>query len=1450
MVTDSIPAAILGATWTCVGASGGTCPASGSGNINAAVNLPVGASVTFTLSGTVSAAATGTLVNTATVTAPAGVTDPNPGNNSATDTDTLVPTADLAITKTDGVANVTPGAGVTYTIVASNAGPSAVTGATVTDTLPAPLSGATWTCVGAGGGTCPASGSGNISAAVGLPVGATATFTLTATLSATATGTLVNTATIAAPAGVTDPNPGNNSATDTDTITPTADLSITKTDGSATAAPGNPVTYTIVASNAGPSAVTGATVTDTLPASLTSATWTCVGASGGTCAASGSGNIADTVNLPVGATVTYTLTATLSPAATGTLLNTATVAVPAGVTDPNPGNNSATDSDALNAQVSLGVIKTDGSATYTPGGTATYTVTVTNGGPSAASNVTVTDALPAGVTLSANVSCVASGTAACGSVTGTTGQTSFGTTGASIGNAAADKLVFTVPVTFGSGMTTDPLVNTADATDLAASGPGSNASGSDSDARSAAVTLAVTKADGATTYTPGGTATYSVTVGNAGTTDALDVTVVDALPAGVTLSANATCVANGTSSCGTVTGTTGQTSFGATGARVDAGGANTIVFTVPVAFAPGMSTNPLVNAAVATDVPSGATANGSDSDTLSSNVTLALTKTDGSATYTPGGTATYTVTVANTGLSNALDVMVADALPAGVTLSANVTCTANGTSSCGSVTGTTGQTSFGATAARVETGGANTLVFTVPVTFAAGMTTDPLVNTATATDATSGNTANGSDSDTLSPAVTLGVVKTDGSATYTPGGGATYTVTIANTGLTDALNVTVTDALPTGVTLSANATCVAGGTSSCGTVTGTTGQTSFGATAARVNAGAGNAIVFTVPVAFAAGMTTNPLQNTATATDAASGITANGSDSDTLSASVTLSVTKTDGSATYTPGGTATYTVTVTNSGVTDALDVTVADALPAGVTLSANATCVAGGTSSCGTVTGTTGQTSFGATAARVDAGGASALVFSAPVAFAAGMSTNPLVNTTMATDLASGATANGSDSDTLAANVMLAVAKTDGSATYTPGGVATYTVTLTNTGVTDALNVTVADPLPAGLTLSANATCVASGSSSCGAVTGTTGQTSFGATGARLDAGPANTLVFTAPVAFAAGMTTNPLVNTAAANDVASGASASGSDSDTLVPAVGLAVTKSDGSATYTPGGTATYTIVVSNGGPSNAANITVADALPAGVTLAAGVTCAAAGAATCGTVAGATGATSFGATGATIAAGPGNQLTYTAPVAFAAGMTTDPLINTVTVSDPSAPGPVSASDSDARAAAADLVIVKTGPGMLTAGSAITYSLAISNGGPSSASGATFSDNVPGVITGVVASCGGAAGGAACGVVTVVGNTVSGVVATLPVGGSVVITITGNVSGAAAGAVTNVAAVTPPGGVTDPTPGNASSSATTNVGASAATQIPVNAPWALVLAMLAIGMLGVRFARGRAPR
>src|SRR5215468_10843031 len=220
-VADTFPASLT-CVWTCVGAGGGTCTAAGSGNINDTANLPAGGSVTYTASCTISAAATGTLSNTATVAAPGGVTDPTPGNNSATDSDTLAASADLAITKTDGVTTATPGGSVTYTITASNAGPSSAPGSNVADTFPAPLT-CNWTCVGAGGGTCTAAGSGNINDTINLPAGGSTTYTASCTISAAATGTLSNTAAVSAAGSVIDPDPSNNSATDNDPIASNVD---------------------------------------------------------------------------------------------------------------------------------------------------------------------------------------------------------------------------------------------------------------------------------------------------------------------------------------------------------------------------------------------------------------------------------------------------------------------------------------------------------------------------------------------------------------------------------------------------------------------------------------------------------------------------------------------------------------------------------------------------------------------------------------------------------------------------------------------------------------------------------------------------------------------------------------------------------------------------------------------------------------------------------------------------------------------------------------------------------------------------------------------------------------------------------------------------------------------------------------------------------------------------
>ena len=199
-------------------------------------------------------------------------------------------------------------------------------------------------------------------------------------------------------------------------VGPQADLSITKTDGAATAVPGQTVVYTIVAGNAGPSPVTNATVTDTPPASLTGVTWTCAASAGSTCPPSGTASINASVSLLVGGTATFTLTGAIAPAATGTLANTAAIVAPAGVTDPSAANNAATDTDTLMPQADLSLAKSDSPDPVAPGGALVYTIRVTNNGPSTSPGMTVTDTLPAQVGfVSASAGCAhAAGTVTCG----------------------------------------------------------------------------------------------------------------------------------------------------------------------------------------------------------------------------------------------------------------------------------------------------------------------------------------------------------------------------------------------------------------------------------------------------------------------------------------------------------------------------------------------------------------------------------------------------------------------------------------------------------------------------------------------------------------------------------------------------------------------------------------------------------------------------------------------------------------------------------------------------------------------------------------------------------------------------------------------------------------------------------------------------------------------------
>jgi uncharacterized repeat protein (TIGR01451 family) len=253
----------------------------------------------------------------------------------------LGPQADLSITKTDGQATAVPGEPVTYTIVAGNAGPSPVTNATVADTPPAALTGVTWTCTATPGSSCPPSGNGAIGASVNLLMGGTATFTLTGTIAPGATGTLSNTVSITVPPGVTDPDATDNQATDTDTLTPEADLSLAKSDSPDPVATGALLTYTIVVTNQGPSTSPSMTITDPLPpgvgfVSATPGAPTCTHASGTVTCALGS--------LAPGANATVIIQAVAGPG-TGVLANTATVA--GGATDPLSANNADTETTTV-----------------------------------------------------------------------------------------------------------------------------------------------------------------------------------------------------------------------------------------------------------------------------------------------------------------------------------------------------------------------------------------------------------------------------------------------------------------------------------------------------------------------------------------------------------------------------------------------------------------------------------------------------------------------------------------------------------------------------------------------------------------------------------------------------------------------------------------------------------------------------------------------------------------------------------------------------------------------------------------------------------------------------------------------------------------------------------------------------------------------------------------------
>ncbi|MCX7719275.1 MAG: DUF11 domain-containing protein, partial [Candidatus Sumerlaeaceae bacterium] len=283
--------------------------------------------------------------------------------------------ADVAVTKSASPNPVFVGQPLTYTIVVTNNGPQPTT-ATLTDVLPAGVS-----FVSASTGCSEVSGT--VTCAVG-PLAAGQATTVTIVVVPNTTGTIVNRAVVAG--GAFDPVPGNNQTPDVETqVRPLADLSITKTASTNRIFVGQPLTYTITVSNAGPSPATNVTMTDILPPSalFVSASTGCSEASGtvtcnlGTIAAGGSKQVQIVV----------------IPQTTATLHNTAVVT--GDDSDPDTTDNQTpVVTTAVDPSADLMVDKSLSPLPAPVGQTLTYTIVVTNMGPSNATSVTVVDNVP------------------------------------------------------------------------------------------------------------------------------------------------------------------------------------------------------------------------------------------------------------------------------------------------------------------------------------------------------------------------------------------------------------------------------------------------------------------------------------------------------------------------------------------------------------------------------------------------------------------------------------------------------------------------------------------------------------------------------------------------------------------------------------------------------------------------------------------------------------------------------------------------------------------------------------------------------------------------------------------------------------------------------------------------------------------------------------------------
>ena len=592
---------------------------------------------------------------------------------------------------------------------------------------------------------------------------------------------------------------------DDPTVVPLADtapdLTITKDDGGVSSTPGGTIAWTLQYANVGNQDATGVELSDIVPVNTTfnagasTAGWSCLpDASAGSVCTLAIGALAAGSN--GSATFAVTVDNTL-PAGVDEIVNNVVIDDDGNNgPDPTPGNNTNGDATPVVVAPDLTITKDDGGASTVAGGTIAWTLNYANVGNQGATGVELTETVPANTTFNAGASttgwvCTPDNSA--GSVcTLAVGSVAAG------GNGSA---VFAVTVDSQLPAGVDEIANSASVSDDGNNGPdptpGDNSDG-DTTPVTAAPDLTIVKDDGGASAVAGGTIAWTLNYANVGNQGATGVVLSDTVPANTTFNAGAS-TAGWSCAPDTSAGSVCTLAIGA----VAAGSNGSATFAVTVNNPLPAGVDQVLNSASVGDDgnngPDPTPGNNSDGDTtpVTAAPDLTITKDDGGASTTPGGTIAWTLNFANVGNQDATGVVLTETVPANTTFDAGAS-TAGWLCVPDASAGSVCSLAIGAVAA----GGNGSAVFAVTVDSQLPAGVDEIANSASVSDdgnngpdPTPGDNSDG-DTTPVTAAPDLTIVKDDGGITAVPGGLVVYTLNYQNVGSQGATGVEITDVVP------------------------------------------------------------------------------------------------------------------------------------------------------------------------------------------------------------------------------------------------------------------------------------------------------------------------------------------------------------------------------------------------------------------------------------------------------------------------------------------------------------------------------------------------------------------------------------------------------------------------------------------------------------------------------